>query len=100
MLGSNLLARLVVWAQILLYATLIFLRSGINLARITAIFTAINFAAKFERLLECIVWLKFSCTACDFGLRNVARKVKFNFHAAACLKINLIYLIDIYAVFG
>nr|WP_314179556.1 hypothetical protein [uncultured Campylobacter sp.] len=49
MLGSNLLARLVVWAQILLYATLIFLRSGINLARITAIFTAINFVAKFER---------------------------------------------------
>ena len=92
MLGSNLLVRLVVWAKILLYATLIFLRSGINLARITAIFTAINFAAKFE--------IKFSRSTYGRPIRMSRSKVKFNFHAAACLKINLIYLVDIYAVFG
>ena len=100
MLGSNLLVRLVVWAKILLYATLIFLRLDINLARITAIFTAINFAAKFERLLECIVWIKFSRSTYGRPIRMSRSKVKFNFHAAACLKINLIYLVDIYAVFG
>ena len=100
MLGSNLLARLVAWAQILLYATLIFLRSGINLARITAIFTAINFVAKFERLLECIVWIKFSRSTYGRPIRMSRSKVKFSFRTARVLKINFIYLIDIYAVFG
>ena len=62
--------------------------------------TAINFVAKFERLLECIVWIKFSRSTYGRPIRMSRSKVKFSFRTARVLKINFIYLIDIYAVFG